>query len=183
MSKTLKNKPAHNERPRSVGKDPVTIVDQQQSLRKLRRRLRQTVQGIEKVAGGHTLWQQFEKLIKEYCNRRDEAVYGLGFRQGFTAAHNESIRTVASSTAHRPCPDLLRVVAIQSDQPTCARVASLLETIAAAIKPAPIAGPNVGQTSPRRSSRLTANQSPQRRKGAARSRTVPRATPRERRST
>jgi hypothetical protein len=170
MSKTLKNKPVHNELPRSVGKDPITIVDQQPSLRKLRRRLRQTVQGIEKVSGGRALWQQFEKLIDEYCNRRDEAVYGLGFRQGFTAAHNESIRTVADSTSrkdHHPCPDLLRVVAIQSDQPTCARVASLLETIAAAIKPTQTAGPNVQRTSPGRRARLTTKPIPQRRSRAA----------------
>jgi hypothetical protein len=196
MSKTLKNKPAHSAPPkpsthksrrkRSVGEDSIAVGDQQQLFRKLHHRLRQAARSIERDSGGHSLWRQFESILKEYCSRRDEVAFGMGFRQGFTAAQNTSLRVVASSTTKRPphhCPDLLRVVAIQSDQPTCARVASLLETIAAAIKPAPSAGPNVGQTSPRRNTRLTANQSPQRRKGAERPRPVPRATPSERKST
>jgi hypothetical protein len=132
--------PYQSQRKQSVNGNPIaSIVDRQQSLRKLQRRLRQVAQRIEKVPGGQPIWRLFEEISNEYYARREEAIFNLGYEHGFSAARVEALRTLPSqcSSNVQLLGELGRIVAVQTDLPTGARVAILLEavwTLSAAVK-------------------------------------------------
>jgi hypothetical protein len=102
--------------------------------------MRQAAQRIAKAPGGRSLWQPFEAVSNEYYARREEAIFNLGHEHGFSVARVEALRTLPGqcSSDAQLLGELARIVAVQTDLPTGARVAILLEateSLAFAINP------------------------------------------------